>query len=112
MSAAEFKAQSAVAWKVRGLMVRAIDAALEKYVALTWDANYPAKLGEFVAVIKNAYDHLLASRSGSRTAAFRALGVRILEVVRQLAVRSSQPWPSMPYYGDRGLQGVKLRNAG
>jgi hypothetical protein len=107
MSAADFKTRSAVAWKIRGQMLRNIDSALEKYHTFTWAGKYPEKLAEFVTIIKNTHNHIVASRSGLRDAAFQALSVRILEVVRQRAVISLLPWPGPIYYGDRDLIGAK-----
>lgn len=107
-TARAFKERSSVAWKIRGAMLRAIDAALERYESLPWDGNYTEKLAALVTIIKNTHDHIQASRSGLRDAAFKELSSRIMAVVRDRAAKAARPWPSSSYYGDHPLVGSKL----
>lgn len=96
LSVDEFKGRSSAMGQDRSRRLRAIDAALAKYHALTWDADYPEKMGEFVTVIENAHDQIRASHGSSQAAALRALTLRVLEVVQQLATRAFDPWDDSP----------------
>jgi hypothetical protein len=98
--AAAWKGASEMAWKVRGIMLRAIDAGLERYHALDWDRNYPEKLDEFLTIVWNTFNHMVKSKSQGRLGAFHVLCLQILEVVKQLADGSAAAWQAQNYYGE------------
>jgi hypothetical protein len=105
-----WKQRSAVDWKMRGAMLRNIDSALANYHQLTWQANFPEKLGELVTVIKNTYDHCKASRTNARTEAFKSLVLKIVSVVGQQALAGGTPWTTVDYYGKEvGDSGKKVK---
>ncbi|NYZ11486.1 hypothetical protein HL658_02905 [Azospirillum sp. RWY-5-1] len=100
-TAADWKRDSYVALKTRGLILRSIDSALEKYHRLTWDNNYPEKLTAYMAVLKGVYDHFQVSTSGKREPAFVVLATQLLFTWTILAAEAELGWDARSYYGTR-----------
>jgi hypothetical protein len=90
--------ESAVAWKMRGWILRRIDDAIQKYHTYTWDRNYSEKLFQLLTVTVNLQDHFRASSSGSRDAALTALAIQVMSVFAQLRADATIAWDAADYY--------------
>lgn len=100
-SASDWKRDSYVALKTRGLILRSIDSALEKYHRLNWDNDYPEKLTAYMTVLKSVYDHFQVSKSGKREPAFVVLASQLLVRWNLLAAEAELGWDARSYYGTR-----------
>lgn len=98
MTAREWKAQSDVAWMVRGRMTAAIDKALRDYHERDWEAGFRKKLDALVTIIRNVHDHL--GEASKRDAAYLTLANQIVAVVANLSRKGDEPWTAEDYYGD------------
>jgi len=96
---ADWMRESSVAWKTRGLILRRIDACLEKYHSLTWGGNYNDKLLEVLKIIIALQEHFLVSKSGKRDAALCALAKQVFSLKTQLDAEAVQMWDLSDYYG-------------
>lgn len=106
-SAADWKRDSYVALKTRGLILRSIDSGLEKYHRLTWDNNFPDKLTAYMTVLKGVYDHFQVSKSGKREPAFVVLAAQLLFTWSTVAAEADLSWDPRSYYGTRDPFGSK-----
>lgn len=100
-TASEWKRDSHVALKTRGLILRGIDSGLEKYHRLSWDTNYPEKLSAYVSVLKGVHEHFEVSKSGKREPAFVVLSSQILGQWRNLAAEANLNWKTGTFYSKR-----------
>lgn len=95
----DWKKESSVSWKTRGLILRRIDDALVKYHKLTWDGNYNDKLLEVLKIIIALQEHFLVSKSGKRDAALCALAKQVFVVKSSLDTECIKMWELLDYYG-------------
>lgn len=95
----DWKRESSVTWKTRGLILRRIDDSLVKYHKLTWDVHYNEKLLEVLKIIIALQEHFLVSKSGKRDAALCALAKQVFVVKGSLDATSIKMWDLIDYYG-------------
>ena len=95
---ADWKRESAVSFKARGLILRRIDEALLNYHKYTWDANYNEKLLELLNIIIALRDHFLASKSGKRDAALCALAKQVFKVQSDMGAECLRSWCLGDFY--------------
>lgn len=95
----DWKKESSVAWKTRGLILRRIDESLVKYHKHTWDSNYNEKLLELLKIIIALQEHFLVSKSGKRDAALCALAKQVFVVKEAMNMSCLKMWDLTDYYG-------------
>ncbi len=99
--ATDWKSDSAVAYKIRGNILRGIDSALEQYHRFSWDTAYPEKLQAYLSVLKGTFEHFQVSQSGRREPAFVVLAMQLLQVWTMRAAEVDNAWNPNSYYGQR-----------
>jgi len=91
--------RSAVKYKTRGLVLRAIDRQIRSYHKYTWDEGYQSKLMALCSLISYVYKHIQISSSGKRDDAIHMLVYQIVNVVlvNVMQYKTTETWP-YPFY--------------